>query len=136
MLGSLEEANNAYEHALRINPTSVPAMNAISSILRTQEQFPKAVEYLQAIIKIDANNGDVWGSLGRFFAPYKHQRQLMIYQGHCFLMMDDLQQAYSAYQQALYHLRDPKVSISKAISKKCILTELGTEALVWHWDSL
>lgn len=30
--------------------------------------------------------------------------------GHCFLMMDDLQQAYSAYQQALYHLRDPKVS--------------------------
>lgn len=25
-------------------------------------------------------------------------------------MMDDLQQAYSAYQQALYHLRDPKVA--------------------------
>ena len=25
-------------------------------------------------------------------------------------MMDDLQQAYSAYQQALYHLRDPKVT--------------------------
>lgn len=23
--------------------------------------------------------------------------------------MDDLQSAYSAYQQALYHLRDPKV---------------------------
>lgn len=29
--------------------------------------------------------------------------------GHCYLMMDDLQQAYSAYQQALYHLQDPKV---------------------------
>jgi glucose repression mediator protein len=28
--------------------------------------------------------------------------------GHCYLMMDDLQQAYSAYQQALYHLSDPK----------------------------
>lgn len=24
--------------------------------------------------------------------------------------MDDLQQAYSAYQQALYHLSDPKVN--------------------------
>ena len=24
-------------------------------------------------------------------------------------MMEDLQQAYQAYQQALYHLRDPKV---------------------------
>lgn len=27
-------------------------------------------------------------------------------------MMDDLQQAYTAYQQALYHLRDPKVRSS------------------------
>lgn len=25
--------------------------------------------------------------------------------------MDDLQQAYSAYQQALYHLPDPKVRV-------------------------
>ena len=31
--------------------------------------------------------------------------------GHCYLMMDDLQQAYSAYQQALYHLSDPKVRV-------------------------
>jgi hypothetical protein len=30
-------------------------------------------------------------------------------------MMDDLQQAYSAYQQALYHLRDPKVSLSPGL---------------------
>ena len=35
--------------------------------------------------------------------------------GHCFLMMDDLQQAYSAYQQALYHLRDPKVSLIEGV---------------------
>ena len=26
--------------------------------------------------------------------------------------MEDLQQAYAAYQQALYHLRDPKVILS------------------------
>ncbi|SZF02562.1 unnamed protein product [Blumeria hordei] len=91
LLNNLDEAMGAYEHALRANPRSIPAMSAISSILRTQEQFYKAVEYLQNILKLDANNGDVWGSLG-----------------HCYLMMDDLQQAYSAYQQALYHLRDPK----------------------------
>ena len=30
-------------------------------------------------------------------------------------MMDDLQQAYSAYQQALYHLRDPKVPFREAL---------------------
>lgn len=27
--------------------------------------------------------------------------------GHCYLMMDDLQKAYTAYQQALYHLPNP-----------------------------
>lgn len=27
-------------------------------------------------------------------------------------MMEDLQQAYAAYQQALYHLRDPKVILT------------------------
>lgn len=29
--------------------------------------------------------------------------------GHCFLMMDDLQQAYAAYQNALINLANPKV---------------------------
>ncbi|KZF19957.1 TPR-like protein [Xylona heveae TC161] len=90
-MGDLDGAMNAYEQAMRHNQWSVPAMNAISCILRTKELFPKAVEYLQNILKIEGNNGEVWGSLG-----------------HCYLMMDDLQQAYSAYQQALYHLRDPK----------------------------
>ena len=66
LLGNLDEAMIAYEHALRSNPRSIPAMNAISSILRAQEQFAKAVEYLQNILKLDQNNGDVWGSLGRW----------------------------------------------------------------------
>ena len=39
-------------------------MNAISLILRTKEEFPKAVEYLNAIIAMDQNNGEAWGSLG------------------------------------------------------------------------
>lgn len=30
--------------------------------------------------------------------------------GHCYLMQDDLQKAYSAYQHALYSLPNPKVS--------------------------
>jgi glucose repression mediator protein len=58
----------AYEHALRANPRSIAAMNAISCILRTQEHFHKAVEYLQNILKLDGNNGDVWGSLGEYFS--------------------------------------------------------------------
>jgi tetratricopeptide (TPR) repeat protein len=90
-LGDLEVANNAYERALHFNQWSVPAMLAISCILRSKDQFNGAVEYLRQILKVDMNNGEVWSSLG-----------------HCYLMMDDLQQAYSAYQQALYHLPDPK----------------------------
>jgi tetratricopeptide (TPR) repeat protein len=65
LMGNLDEATLAYEHALRANSRSIPAMNAISCILRTQEHFHKAVEYLQSILKLDGNNGDVWGSLGR-----------------------------------------------------------------------
>ncbi|KAI5928070.1 hypothetical protein F4810DRAFT_646769 [Camillea tinctor] len=91
LLGNYDDAMVAYERALSANPNSVPAMNAISLILRTREDFPKAVEYLQAILKIESTNGEVWGSLG-----------------HCYLMMDDLQQAYAAYQSALLNLPNPK----------------------------
>ncbi|CAJ2511642.1 Uu.00g072670.m01.CDS01 [Anthostomella pinea] len=91
LVGNFDEAMIAYEHALLANQNSVPAMNAISLILRTREDFPKAVDFLQAILKIDGNNGEVWGSLG-----------------HCYLMMDDLQQAYAAYQSALVNLQNPK----------------------------
>ncbi|ERF76950.1 hypothetical protein EPUS_02662 [Endocarpon pusillum Z07020] len=91
LMGDLDGALQSYEHALRHNQWSVPAMTGIATILRTREQFAKAVEYLQNILKIDANNGEIWGSLG-----------------HCHLMMDNLQEAYTSYQQALYYLRDPK----------------------------
>lgn len=94
-MGDLDGALNAYEQALRHNQWSIPAMNAISCILRTREQFPKAIEYLQSILKLDGTSGETWGSIG-----------------HCHLMMDNLQDAYTSYQQALYHLRDPKVSRS------------------------
>lgn len=62
----LDDAISAYEQALRANPNSIPAMNAISLILRTKEDFSKAAEYLQAIIKLDARNGEAWGSLGKW----------------------------------------------------------------------
>lgn len=63
-MGDLDGALQAYEHALRHNQWSVPAMTGVAAILRTRESFPKAVEYLQNILKIDANNGEIWGSLG------------------------------------------------------------------------
>lgn len=65
LVNNLDEATHAYEQALRANPRSIPAMNAISAILRTQEKFHQAVEYLNSILKLDQNNGEVWGSLGQ-----------------------------------------------------------------------
>lgn len=66
LLGDAEGAIDAYQQALRHNQWSVAAMNAISHILRAREKFPEAMEYLRSILKLEPNNGDVWGSLGEF----------------------------------------------------------------------
>jgi glucose repression mediator protein len=109
-----DSAMECYQLALKYNQWSVPAMQGIACILRTKDAFPQAVEYLRTILKVDNNNGDVWGSLG-----------------HCYLMMDDLQQAYSAYQQALYHLSDPKVRRTKLQFIFSLLT-FAQEPKLWY----
>ncbi|CAJ0745580.1 4336_t:CDS:10 [Entrophospora sp. SA101] len=91
LLQEYDRAMSAYESALRHNAYSITALQGIASLCRGREQFPRAIEYFQRILNIDARNGDIWGSLG-----------------HCYLMMDELQKAYGAYQQALYHLPNPK----------------------------
>lgn len=110
-MNDLDGALTAYERALQHNYQSITAMNAISCILRTKENFPRAVEFLQGILKLDQNNGEVWGSLGNYHIFSAAMLRLIVSIGHCYLMMEDLQQAYAAYQQALYHLRDPKASL-------------------------
>lgn len=64
LMGDPDGAIDAYQQALRHNQWSIAAMNAISHILRAREKFPDAMEYLRSILKLDPNNGDVWGSLG------------------------------------------------------------------------
>ena len=64
MMGDLDSAVQSYESAIRHNRYCITAMNQISAIYRTKENFPKAVEYLQEILKLDPNNGEVMGSLG------------------------------------------------------------------------
>ncbi|KAK4683730.1 general transcriptional corepressor CYC8, partial [Tremellales sp. Uapishka_1] len=86
-----DRAMQAFENALRHNPTSVIGLNAVASIARSRDDFNKAIEYFQRILNLDQTNGEVWGSMG-----------------HCLLMKDDLPKAYTAYQQALYHLPNPK----------------------------
>lgn len=95
LMTDYDRASNCYEQALRHNPYSIQALSQIASLCRGREHFQKAVEYFKRILSIQENNGEIWGALG-----------------HCYLMMDQLQEAYHAYQQALYHLpnpRDPKL---------------------------
>jgi glucose repression mediator protein len=91
VLRNPDEAMQAYERALQANPNSTQAMNAIGVLLKGREAFEKALEFFRAIVQLDQNNGEAWGNLG-----------------HCYLMTENLQKAYDAYQQALVNLRDPK----------------------------
>ncbi|KAF8575909.1 TPR-like protein, partial [Ramaria rubella] len=87
----LERAQAAYEHALRHNPHSVSGLMQLAGIARIKENYAKAVEYFQRVIAIDRAHGEAWSAVG-----------------HCYLMQDDLQKAYAAYQEALYWLPNPK----------------------------
>jgi len=91
MMGESEHASFAYESVLRHNPYNAKALTQVASIYRTKEQYSKAVGYLRRVLDVEENNGEIWSELG-----------------HCYLMMDELQLAYQAYQNALYHLANPK----------------------------
>ncbi|QRV91558.1 general transcriptional corepressor ssn6 [Ceratobasidium sp. AG-Ba] len=95
-MNDLDRALSAYEHAIRHNPHSIAGLTQIAGIARARENYPTAIEYFQRVLSLQRENGDVWSALG-----------------HCFLMQDDLQNAYSAYQQALYYLPNPKLQDPK-----------------------
>ncbi|ORX56805.1 TPR-like protein [Hesseltinella vesiculosa] len=86
-----DKATTAYKSALRHNPYSLQALRQIANVCRAREEFEQAIDYFQRVLSLQNRDGDTWGALG-----------------HCYLMTNDLQQAYHAYQQALYHLPDVK----------------------------
>lgn len=125
-----DRALAAFENALRHNPNSVIGLNAVASIARARDNFDKAIEYFQRILNIKQDNGEVWGSMGDYLAiPPRYQ--LNQDSGHCLLMKDDLPKAYTAYQQALYHLPNPKVTATIPLIAYKLTCLAGTETLVW-----
>ncbi|KAI6781838.1 General transcriptional corepressor-like protein [Emericellopsis cladophorae] len=86
-----DEALHAYERAMQANPNSTAAMNAIGMLYKGKEAYEKALEFFRTIVQMEPQNGEAWGNLG-----------------HCYLMSENLQKAYDAYQQALVNMRDPK----------------------------
>ena len=69
MMGELDGATQSYERAMTFNQRSVPAMLAISCILRAKDQFTAAVEYLRSL-------GDGSGLDGAFAAIQAHEDAL------------------------------------------------------------
>jgi glucose repression mediator protein len=87
-MNDTERALHSFECVLRHNHYNVKALAQIASIYRSKDQYGRAVEYYHRALNIEGDNYEIWGALG-----------------HCFLMMDDLQKAYAAYHQAIYHAK-------------------------------
>lgn len=86
------------------------------------------MEYLKTILKVEPANGEAWGNLGRHSSPLCIL--VLTWTGHCYLMMDNLQEAYTAYQQALYYLPKPNVC-HQIQSMSCHLTS-SQEPKLWY----
>jgi glucose repression mediator protein len=76
-------------------PIILNQYNSIAEYLAGKGDFPNAIKYYEKITSLDPENGAAWAALG-----------------HCYLLTDDLQRAFTSYQKALYSLpdvRDPQL---------------------------
>ena len=108
-----QQALESYQRALFHNKNSIDALRAVASILRTEDKYEAAVDYIRTILQLNPADGESWSSLGMLACHDLSvlRKANISHTGHCYLMMDELQQAYTAYQSALYNLRDPKVRL-------------------------
>lgn len=86
-----ERSLEAFERVLAVNPGNVRAMTQAGAVLAKKEMYPQAVAYLTRAIQAESTCGEAWADLA-----------------HSYVMTDDLQKAYQAYQSALSHLPNPK----------------------------
>lgn len=94
MTDDIDQTILAYEKVLTHNRMNTHALMAIATCYEKAEDFHKAGEYFHHLVNINNVSGDAWAHLG-----------------YCFLMTNDLQNSYTAYQHALYHVRNPKVRV-------------------------
>jgi glucose repression mediator protein len=58
------QAMECYQNALRHNRNSIDALRAIAAILRTDDKYEQAVEYIRSILSLNPADGESWSSLG------------------------------------------------------------------------
>jgi tetratricopeptide (TPR) repeat protein len=89
--GDNERAVISYKKVVQHNPTNMTGLLELGVLHKTAERYAKASECFLRMLKIENSHGVAWAHLG-----------------YCYMMMSDLQNAYSSYQHALYHLPNPK----------------------------
>lgn len=73
------------------NLVYVDRINKLAEFCASNGEYQAAIEYYVKLITIDSENGPAWTALG-----------------HCYLLVEDLQKSFNAYQRALYSLEDIK----------------------------
>lgn len=73
------------------NFMNVGNLNKLAEFCATNGEYTSAIEYYLKLTQIDPENGPAWTALG-----------------HCYLLIEDLQKSFNAYQHALYSLEDIK----------------------------
>mmetsp|Transcript_18485 Transcript_18485/g.28366 ORF Transcript_18485/g.28366 Transcript_18485/m.28366 type:complete len:197 (-) Transcript_18485:1202-1792(-) len=73
------------------NMADMDRINKLAEFFATNGDYQSAIEHYVKMITIDSENGPAWTALG-----------------HCYLLVEDLQNSFNAYQRALYSLEDIK----------------------------
>jgi len=89
----------SFRFALQHNPLNMRCLLELGDYHRSKEEFAKAIDYYKRLLNVDDRNGDVWACLG-----------------HCYLMTDQLNLSYEAYQRALSLLSNPGVRCVLSLS--------------------
>jgi len=94
-MGGVREGGQGQDQAATQGQATLSHLNSMAEFYAGKGDFANAIKYYEDIINADNENGAAWTALG-----------------HCYLLTDSLQKAFSAYQRALYYLpdvRDPQL---------------------------
>jgi len=71
LMNNNQLALESYQRVLHFNQWSVDALHAIASILRAEDKYSQAVEYIRTILKVQPANGESWSSLGALLCGFQ-----------------------------------------------------------------
>jgi general transcriptional corepressor CYC8 len=85
------QARRCFSRALQQNPNCVAALSGLGSIYKAQANYREAVDLYKRVIECSPEDGGAWAELA-----------------YCHLMLNELQQSYNSYQEALQRIQHPK----------------------------